>query len=547
MRLDPLAFADDNGKVGRLVPSQLLLRRGRRQQQRADKKKKDDDDDVWRDVVSDATPHLQAAMGAAATRLVDQAWQQQDDRADAVSAALVTSLKRQFAVATAPDSDIDRKTISVTPLSLQENDDNNDYKVLEIPPVDLVAAFLRALRESADSYLQKYARRKNLQVPCVATTTTTPRRCTNVVLGVPAQYSRPQRQLMVEAARTAGFSGHASTLTESTAAALAYYGLFNKGNAAAKILIFDMGGGTTDVTIAEYDTNAQDRFRVLVTEGDGRLGGNDMDQALLEAVLRKSSLTEEDLSLHQRRSLLFQCQRAKEDLCRNDDTSAHVVVTITPNRRVELVRNDLDTAIEPLLQRAETVVKTALQQAPADKMDEVILIGGATQTPAVRRMLQALFPRQELCTAVHPMSAVAQGAAIQAAILSGHVPLHELESALMMDSSPHAIGVLTESQDFVEILPKDSPLPAASFATFQLADLQQPGVAVKAVEEIRGSDDTFYAPLGEFTFLLHRLTESEQKSLGGHRSVDIGMTLQEDGAFAVSIFDENDPEHVRKK
>ena len=98
---------------------------------------------------------------------------------------------------------------------------------------------------------------------------------------------------------------------------------------------------------------------------------------------------------------------------------------------------------------------------------------------------------------------------------------------------------------FIEILPRDASLPAASYATFQLADIHQPGVTVKAVEQI--GDDNAYSTLGEFTFLLHRLTPDQIAALHGTRSVDIGMTLKTNGEFVVSIFDPHDPDHIRKR
>jgi hypothetical protein len=118
----------------------------------------------------------------------------------------------------------------------------------------------------------------------------------------------------------------------------------------------------------------------------------------------------------------------------------------------------------------------------------------------------------------------------------------------MLDAVPHAIGVSVvegNSNEFVEILRKDASLPAKGYATFQLANAHQAGVTVIAVENV--GENLPFSKLGDFTFLLHKLTQKQRSELGDTRSVDIGMTLKENGEFVVSIFDENDPEHVRKK
>lgn len=255
-------------------------------------------------------------------------------------------------------------------------------------------------------------------------------------------------------------------------------------------------------------------------------------------------------------------------------------------------------------------------------IDEVILVGGASRVPAIREMLREhqqkmdqknstsattpavttpgtikasvikdAFPSadddsnstnyhqsnnkssisytflNDLCLSVHPMSAVAQGCAVHAALLSHTIPLHEIRSALMLDTCPYSIGVLIrynnndehnehqESSSYVEIISKDSTLPAANYATFQLADANQRGVTITAVEMIEEDDDedhnrkTSYNVMGEFTFLLHRLTSQQIATMlpNNIRSIDVGMTLKEDGQFIVSIFDINDPEHVTKR
>jgi len=198
-------------------------------------------------------------------------------------------------------------------------------------------------------------------------------------------------------------------------------------------------------------------------------------------------------------------------------------------------------------------------------IDEVVLVGGAPRTPSIRAMLREKFPPPhppDLCYSVQAEAAVAQGAAIQTAIVSGLVPKHELRNALMLDALPHSIGVLIESkkdkatdspddeevdEEYIPILFKDTPLAAKGYATFSLADIHQKGMTVIAVEDV--DDDLPLQRIGEFTFLLQRLEEDDLKSKcrNGVRNVDIGMVVDGDGKFTVSFFDENDPEHAMRK
>ena len=314
--------------------------------------------------------------------------------------------------------------------------------------------------------------------------------------------------------------------------------------------------------------------------GDATLGGDGMDAALLHQTLDRvrdldrnttasasatatTTSTHIKLSHHEHRSLLQDCKRAKELVCGDVDGGMAKAVQSYDihfqGHGISIAQQDLDTAIRPCLDQVRALVEKSLQRYAVAKgldrskvqMQEVILIGGTTRVPAVRQLLREIFPPPtppELCYSLNAMSAVSQGAAIKAAMESKLIPLHELRSAMMLDAVPHAIGVLVaggNSNEFVEILHKDASLPANGYATFQLANAQQAGVTVIAVEDV--GENLPFSKLGDFTFLLHKLTQKQRRELGDTRSVDIGMTLKENGEFVVSIFDENDPEHVRNK
>jgi molecular chaperone DnaK (HSP70) len=526
-----------------------------------------------------------------------------------LAACVVTSVKRVFGMQLL--SNVEDAVQEALALKLVQQDESVMIEIhplgaahsLLVSPVQIAAILLQSIRLAADDYLiPATIRKKSLQIPAQATVTTV----RNCVVGVPAHYGRRQRALVVAACRAAGWDGHVSTVTESTAAAMAY-GLFVSGGTsggggsssptdtpsssddkkkmAKTILVFDMGGGTTDVTIAEMtagdsgsDEDQRD-FCVVVTEGDPTLGGDGMDAALLHQTLDRvreqdlntktsataaaSTMTSIKLSHHERRSLLQDCKRAKELVCGDVDGGMAKALESYDihfqGHGISIAQQDLETAIRPCLDQVRALVEKSLQRYAVAKgldrsevqMQEVILIGGATRVPAVRQLLREIFPPPtppELCYSLNAMSAVSQGAAIKAAMESKLIPLHELRSAMMLDAVPHAIGVSVvggNNDEFVEILRKDASLPANGYATFQLANAYQAGVTVIAVEDV--GENLPFSKLGDFTFLLHKLTEKQRRELGDTRSVDIGMTLKENGEFVVSIFDENDPEHVRKK
>jgi len=513
---------------------------------------------------------------------------------------------------------------------------------ITVTPLQVTTILLRAIQDAAADYLTTNNNRSKIQPPGLllqddgSTSQTIP----NCVIGVPAHYSHAQRFAIRNAATKAGFSGHVSVMTESTAAAMAY-GLFvspalslrdNSNNDGAttattstndsssgekNILVFDMGGGTTDVTIARinFGTTSEDddnvRFHVVATAGDSRLGGDDVDELLARYVWKlyapaTSATTSQNGELtwnvNERRGLISECRRAKEELCcciddksGNDGTRSNIGTVeasiIFQGRTISISTQEFSSVIQPIVDRAENVVQDALstfqrredhhQIMNSTIIHEVVLVGGSTHIPTVRSMLRRIFPAptpSELCTSISAETAVAQGLAIQAALLSGLVPLWELRNAMMMDVLPHSIGVWispiinvnhhdsddaggeavvpftkgqiinpTTNQDshrgyYVPILEKDSPLPARGSAAFTLADVKQPGVTVIAVEQI-GPGDIFQC-MGVFDFLLCRLEHNDDSKV---RQVKIGMALEESGEFTVSIFDEKDPDHRDKR
>ena len=429
-----------------------------------------------------------------------------------------------------------------------------------VSPIDVAKILLTTIREEAEAYFE---REKEIAVgmetvQCEESIGSN-HRVLNCVISVPAHFSRRRRETIVSVAREAGFKGHVSTIVESTAAAMAY-GLFttplnnHEGN-QRRIMVFDMGGGTTDVTICKMvqkDTDQDPSFQVLVTAGKKRLGGDDMDMQLVEyAIESLASKGKENYKISH--DLRISCRTAKEELCGDgkDELPASKTEIRMEDKFVEISQEKFDELITDIVEKASDLVDNALVQCDCDasSIDEVILVGGATRTPSIRTMLQNKF-KNELCYAIDPYAAVAQGAAIQAAIDSKLVPKHVLRNALMLDALPHPIGVLVgagNNEQYVPILERGMTLPAMHYATFRLSDVRQKGVTIIAVEDV--DEDLPLERIGEFTFLLHRLSDEDYIGLekSGGRTVNIGMTVETNGKFIVSIFDENDPEHLEKK
>jgi molecular chaperone DnaK (HSP70) len=577
-----------SGKLGRVVPSVLCLKAGY---------------DDNKTLLENADAYH---VGA-------QALQQDQDDATATT-TLIQSVKRLLGKKW---KELDPEFVESLPLELvPDEDDSGDFQIrvivgnnnqqMLVTPVECAAMLLQSIRLAADVYLHKFTKKKYLDIPGAG-------QIQHVVVGIPAHFSKAQQQLVEQAAKMAGFVT-VSTLMESTAAAMAYGLSFtntnhknhNNNNDAdgdsgneqpQTIMVVDMGGGTTDVTIA---TRSQEAYQVVVTEGDARLGGDDMDSAILEFVLEQQVKSKSQpppflLSIFQRRHLLSACKAAKEALCDPETKSDHshiitytystvqadnhkeTTTTTTTTTQVTMTQHDLEQILAPWIERAKTLVQTALDrllQTNADSntdtnpssssssvVTEVVLVGGTTRVPAIRQMLQSLFPSVELCTSLHPMASVAQGLAIHAALKSQLVPKHALQSALMLDSTPHAIGVDVGDGVFCQVIPRNTKLPAMGHATFTLATDTQPGVSIAAVERIdenntnhhhHNDDDSqpqvTLEPLGNFTFLLRRLPPNELEMLPDNkRTIEVGMQVNPDGKFIVSIFDDQDPEQVRKK
>lgn len=459
-----------------------------------------------------------------------------------------------------------------------------------VSPLQVSTILLESIRIAASDYLINNNRSK-IQAPGLVQEERED--IQNCVIGVPAHYSHAQRRAIQNAAKNAGFTGQVSVMTESTAATLAY-GHFVSPNikrdkedtesGGKNILVFDMGGGTTDCTITNIDFKDDNvQFNVVATSGDGCLGGDDVDELLARYIWKEhlSSQATEAMNwkASEHQDLISVCRCAKEELCGNDNKNrdsgvAETQIVLDDSKTITITREEFDLAIQQLIDRAQQVVDEALsvlvdsnqQKQSTAEIHEVVLVGGSTHVPTIRKMLSRKFPPPlELCTSIAE-TAVSEGLAIQAALLSKTVPLYELRNAMMLDVLPHSIGVWVQHErsssdevpftkgqiiqsnnqnqgHYIEILKKDSSLPSMGSHTFTLANINQTGVTVIAAERIGPGD--VYQCMGMFDFLLYRLHEKDHDYKT--RQVKIGMTLDANGQFTVSIFDEKDPAHREKR
>lgn len=301
------------------------------------------------------------------------------------------------------------------------------------------------------------------------------------VITVPAYFNNSQREATANAGKIAGLEV-LRIINEPTAAALAY-GLDKKGSET--VLVFDLGGGTFDVTVLEVGEGV---FEVKSTAGDTHLGGSDMDHKIVDW-LAEEFKKEHGVDLKADRQalqrLIEAAEKAKIELSSTPETTISLpFIAIDPTSKTplhlekKLTRAKFEELIQDLLKRVRGPVEQALKDAglSANQLDEVILVGGATRVPAVQRIVKEMLGK-EPNKQVNPDEAVAQGAAIQAGVLTG-----EVEDVVLLDVTPLSLGVETKGGVMTVLIPRNTTIPTRKCETFTTAEHNQTAVEIHVLQ-----------------------------------------------------------------
>jgi molecular chaperone DnaK len=307
---------------------------------------------------------------------------------------------------------------------------------------------------------------------------------TEAVITVPAYFNDSQRQATKDAGRIAGLEVR-RIINEPTAAALAYG--MDKQRGDSKIAVYDLGGGTFDVSIIEIaEVDGEHQFEVLSTNGDTFLGGEDFDLRIIE-YLSDEFRNEQGIDLHKDplalQRLKEAAEKAKIELSSSQQTEVNLpYITADQNGpkhlAIKLTRAKLEALVEGLIARTVGPCRTALKDASlsASDIDEVILVGGQTRMPKVQAMVQDIFGK-EAKRDVNPDEAVAIGAAIQAGVLSGDV-----KDVLLLDVTPLSLGIETLGGVMTKLIEKNTTIPTKASQVFSTADDNQQAVTVHVLQ-----------------------------------------------------------------
>ena len=304
----------------------------------------------------------------------------------------------------------------------------------------------------------------------------------DAVVTVPAYFNDSQRQATKDAGTIAGLNV-LRIINEPTAAAIAY-GLDKKDEGEKNVLIFDLGGGTFDVSLLSIEDGI---FEVKATAGDTHLGGEDFDNRLVNHFVQEfKRKNKKDLTSNQRalRRLRTACERAKRTLSSSAQTSIEIdslfegidlYTSITRARFEELCADLFRSTIDP--------VEKVLRDAKLDKsqVHEIVLVGGSTRIPKVQKLVSDYFNGKEPNRSINPDEAVAYGAAVQAAILSGDTS-SKTQDLLSLDVAPLSLGIETAGGIMTKLIPRNSTIPTKKSETFSTYADNQPGVLIQVFE-----------------------------------------------------------------
>jgi len=364
--------------------------------------------------------------------------------------------------------DVVQKDISMVPYTIVKADNNDAWVEVNgkrMAPPQVSAEVLKKMKKTAEDYLGEEV--------------------TEAVITVPAYFNDSQRQATKDAGRIAGLDVK-RIINEPTAAALAY-GIDKEGNSDRVIAVYDLGGGTFDISIIEIaDVDGEKQFEVLSTNGDTFLGGEDFDLVLINYLadeFKKDNginLRGDPLAMQR---LKEAAEKAKIELSSSQQTEVnlpYITADATGPKHlvVKLTRAKLEALVEELVDRSLEPVRIALKDAgkSPQEINEVILVGGQTRMPMVQKKVADFFgqePRKD----VNPDEAVAMGAAIQGAVLSGHV-----KDVLLLDVTPLTLGIETMGGVATPLIEKNTTIPTKKSQIFSTAEDNQTAVTIHVVQ-----------------------------------------------------------------